>query len=118
MMMVGACWSGPVGLMYYRYVNPWYLGILRRLFPTFIKGFSAWRRTYVSIFVDCAITHWLFMPVKILITGLIGSKGDIRESFSGVKRKLWPTMIMFWLYAPPQKLFLYFCIPIFYRGIG
>ncbi len=103
MMMVGAIWSGPAALGFYRLVNPWYLRVLKRWFPGFASGsgFGKWRRTYVSILVDNLILFWAIGPIKILITGLIGSKGNVMESLSGVKRKLWPTMIMFWSYAPP-----------------
>jgi len=61
---------------------------------------------------------WAIGPIKILITGLIGSKGDIRESLSGVKRKLWPTVKMYWCYSPVKKLFIYLFVPQFFRGIS
>jgi len=38
MMLVGAIWSGPAALGFYRLVNPWYLKLLKRWFPGFGSG--------------------------------------------------------------------------------
>ena len=44
MIAIGALWSGPVGLTYFWFINPWYLKhVVPRLFPRWTKNFSKWK---------------------------------------------------------------------------
>ena len=118
MMSIGLLWSGPVGLTYFWFINPWYLKhVVPRLFPRWTNNFSKWKKVLSSILIDNFVTLWFLCSLKIYCTALIGSHGDVKASWEGLKNRLWPTVRVVWCFRPIVLAFLYGLVPMHLRGI-
>jgi len=78
MGFLGFSLHGPHGLLYYWYINPWYLTkVYPRILPGFIvNNFTNVKKIALSVFTDVFVYGLLYGPFMLTYCGMIKHYGD------------------------------------------
>ena len=119
MGFLGFSLHGPHGLIYYWYINPWYLKQLGRFFPSFMtKGMVEVKRVLISVFIDVFCYGLLYGPFMLTYCGLIRSYGDLGKAFSDMKNQFWTTYTASMKFTTFKQMLLYAVFPYYIRGVA
>ncbi len=119
MALTGTLWSGPINILLYWKLNPWYIyKVLPRIFPRWTAHFPKWKRVVSSLLIDNFVILWLIMPMKIFTCSMLGTYGDINQSLSDIKQKFLPSITYSWLAYFPCQAIIYGLVPMHVRNIA
>ena len=107
-----------MALIWYKYVNPWYLReFIFKYLGNWVTTEHVLRIAIISVLIDSLIGQYPKITIHLLYTSLYDTGGDISEAYNVWSSQIWPCMYNGWLYLPWYKIFLYCFIPPLFRNI-